>query len=586
MAKQFLVNIDLGNNQIVNVVVHSGGLGTRNGLTPSVGQLFFNTDSGEMEYYTDATSPNSWVSMAPGAVSTSLGSLTDVTLSAPETGSVLYKSGTDWIDKVLEANDIIYDVTESPDRTVFQVINNLETNNTGTNTGDQAVYNTITGDTGSATAATGSNTLNLTGASFIQTTVTDGAPDSVSIGVNTGTFNSAVRGLFSIEAGSTSFLTYNSANGEFGATQLLITDVTVDNTETSLANYVTNVYAAASPLPHQEGDVIVLTNVDDGNSPANFITESYIHNGGVAGTAADFTKLSNPADTAAILALFTGGDGIDYNSGTGNIAVDLATNSGLEFATGQLQINRDTETGATVAPVSVTANGVGVAVDNTTITHTTGTISVGTITSSNVSDFNEAAQDAVGTILTDGTTIDFTYTDSPASISAIVNSSATANQVLLSAGTVNTEATWGALPLGNANAVTGVLGGNNGGTGFDSGTLADGDLLYIGGSPNDWLALNVGTNGQVLTVSGGLPTWQNPTGGVSKFATTATVTSAGTTVNHALGTTDVIVQVYDLAGSPLIANDQVQLDISVTDSNNIVVRKNGANQDLRVVVMG
>lgn len=45
---------------------------------------------------------------------------------------------------------------------------------------------------------------------------------------------------------------------------------------------------------------------------------------------------------------------------------------------------------------------------------------VGTITSGDISDFAEAAQDAVGGILTDGTTIDFTYTDATPSITAEV----------------------------------------------------------------------------------------------------------------------------------------------------------------------
>jgi len=57
-----------------------------------------------------------------------------------------------------------------------------------------------------------------------------------------------------------------------------------------------------------------------------------------------------------------------------------------------------------------------------------------------------------------------------------VDSSATANQVLLSSGTVGNEATYGAVPLGNSNAVTGTLLAVNGGTGFA--VYAVGDLLY------------------------------------------------------------------------------------------------------------
>lgn len=51
------------------------------------------------------------------------------------------------------------------------------------------------------------------------------------------------------------------------------------------------------------------------------------------------------------------------------------------------------------------------------------------ITSAKVTDFNEAAQDAVGTILVDSTTIDFTYADATPSITAaaIVQMSITAD---------------------------------------------------------------------------------------------------------------------------------------------------------------
>lgn len=49
-----------------------------------------------------------------------------------------------------------------------------------------------------------------------------------------------------------------------------------------------------------------------------------------------------------------------------------------------------------------------------------------------------------------------------------VNSSGTANQILLSSGTAGTAATYGALPLANTNSVAGVLALANGGTGVGS----------------------------------------------------------------------------------------------------------------------
>lgn len=61
-----------------------------------------------------------------------------------------------------------------------------------------------------------------------------------------------------------------------------------------------------------------------------------------------------------------------------------------------------------------------------------------------------------------------------------INSSSTANQVLLSSGTVATAATYGALPLGNVNSVSGTLTVANGGTGVT--TLTSGYFLQGNGT--------------------------------------------------------------------------------------------------------
>jgi hypothetical protein len=72
---------------------------------------------------------------------------------------------------------------------------------------------------------------------------------------------------------------------------------------------------------------------------------------------------------------------------------------------------------------------------------------------------------------------------------------------------------------GGAVSVAGTLVAANGGTSFS--TYAAGDLVYAS-AVNTLAKLTAGTNGFVLTLAGGLPTWAASTGGVTSF-------SAGTT---------------------------------------------------------
>jgi hypothetical protein len=85
---------------------------------------------------------------------------------------------------------------------------------------------------------------------------------------------------------------------------------------------------------------------------------------------------------------------------------------------------------------------------------------------------------------------------------------------------------YGAVNLAQAAAVTGALGYANGGTGQSSWTT--GDLLYASGS-NTLAKLPIGSASNVLTVSGGVPTWSAASaasGMVLLAETTATSTAS------------------------------------------------------------
>lgn len=87
-----------------------------------------------------------------------------------------------------------------------------------------------------------------------------------------------------------------------------------------------------------------------------------------------------------------------------------------------------------------------------------------------------------------------------------VKSSATANEVLLSSGTITTEPSWGALPLNNVNSVTGILDEVNGGTGQS--TYTTGDILYASAA-NTLSKLTVANNSVLTTNNAGAIDWRN-----------------------------------------------------------------------------
>lgn len=100
-----------------------------------------------------------------------------------------------------------------------------------------------------------------------------------------------------------------------------------------------------------------------------------------------------------------------------------------------------------------------------------------------------------------------------------------------------------------------------GGTGQT--TYATGDILYASAT-NTLSKLAAGTNGYVLTLAGGVPTWAASTGGVTSF-------SAGTTgLTPSTGTTGAIT----LAGTLIAANGGTGLTSPGTSGN--VLTSNGS----------
>ena len=112
---------------------------------------------------------------------------------------------------------------------------------------------------------------------------------------------------------------------------LAVTDVNVDSTATSLANWISTNYTNGDEV--QEGDMVILTNTSSSR------TETYIHNGGTAGTSADFTQIEgSDVSSSEVRALLSASSGVSYNSSTGEFTANqgqirgfFSAGSGLSY---------------------------------------------------------------------------------------------------------------------------------------------------------------------------------------------------------------------------------------------------------------
>ena len=118
----------------------------------------------------------------------------------------------------------------------------------------------------------------------------------------------------------------------------------VDTTQTSFAAWLSANYSSGNE--YQESDIIILTNISGSTRP-----DSYIHNGGSAGSAADWTEIKG-ADVQAseVRGFLSGSAGVNYDGNTGAITADqseirgfFSAGSGLSFSGGAFALNASTD---------------------------------------------------------------------------------------------------------------------------------------------------------------------------------------------------------------------------------------------------
>jgi hypothetical protein len=106
-----------------------------------------------------------------------------------------------------------------------------------------------------------------------------------------------------------------------------------------------------------------------------------------------------------------------------------------------------------------------------------------------------------------------------------------------------------------------------------------GDIEYRSSTANTNTRLGIGSTGDVLTVTGGVPAWAAPTGGAGNMVQIATGTLSGASVviSSLTSYTDILVFVY--GSSYNTANGQVYMRLNATSTNHNTrgVRINGVS---------
>ena len=173
------------------------------------------------------------------------------------------------------------------------------------------------------------------------------------------------------------------------------------------------------------------------------------------------------------------------------------------------------------------------------------------------------------------------YKDNTNAVKLLASSASTTNVTSISFGSTGltpNSATSGVV------SVAGTLGSGYGGTGFS--TYTTGDIIYASGT-NTLSKLGVGSNGYVLTLTAGVPTWAASTGGVTSFqtslsgltpntSTTGAITLAGTLGVPSGGTGATTFTAYGVLTGGTTSTGAVQSVVSVGSSGQVLT-SNGAS---------
>ena len=375
---------------------------------------------------------------------------------------------------------------------------------------------------------------------------------------------------------------------------LTITDVSVDTSAASLSAWVSSNYTSGDEK--QEGDIIILTAVSGR-------AQTFIHNGGTAGTTADWAEIEGGDVTAAeVRAALSASAGIDYNASTGEFTADqaeirgfFAAGTGLSYdsSNGTYSLNVDSDgisegssnlyfTNAR-ARAAISVSGDGLAYNSSTgaisLAADTGDIAEG----SNLY-FTDARARAALTVATLSEDIQLLTKSSAGvmsvALSSIFNQFSAGTGLSFDGGEYSLNASTSNVSEGsnlyftNARARAAISVGDglayNSGTGAisltaDTGDISEGANLYFTTARAQAAITADSAAGNMATVTNGAVLVQK-SDFRSIFAPQNLTANTFVTLNHGLGEKIVHCSAYDSNGN------KIQLDVQLTDANNLKVK--------------
>lgn len=271
----------------------------------------------------------------------------------------------------------------------------------------------LTGTPTAPTASSGTNTTQIATTAFVTAATTAAAAGinnkgnvtaATTAGLPSYTYSNGTSGV-----GATITASANGALASQDGITLIVNDILLVKNETAGnapyngAYKVTQVGSAGTPF--------ILTRATNFNSTANIQpnstftitqgttladqlwwiagvdsavtvgTTNLVFTAFNSGTVTAGNGISVSSGTISVVSDSTGGSNLSrsVNVSTNGLAIKIDGNSITEGASNRLAVKKDITTGATIAPVSITANGVGIEVDNSSIIHTSGVLSVSVI---------------------------------------------------------------------------------------------------------------------------------------------------------------------------------------------------------------